>query len=72
MESALTTGRVVLFHVTLHNCCVGNNVLIENIQNYIANLAARIDNMRVKAVKSKNGKDWRAYYQFREAFLKYL
>lgn len=26
-----------LFHVTLHNCCVGNNVLIENIQNYIAN-----------------------------------
>ena len=24
--------------------------------------------MRVKAVKSKNGKDWRAYYQFREAF----
>ena len=35
----------------------------------IANLAARIDNMRVKAVKSKNGKDWRAYYQFQEAFL---
>lgn len=35
----------------------------------IANLAARIDNMRVKAVKSKNGKDWRAYYQFKEAFL---
>lgn len=35
----------------------------------IANLAARIDNMRIKAVKSKNGKDWRAYYQFQEAFL---
>lgn len=35
----------------------------------IVNLAARIDNMRIKAVKSKNGKDWRAYYQFQEAFL---
>ena len=26
-----------LFNVTLHNCRVGNNVLIENIPNYIAN-----------------------------------
>ena len=26
-----------LFNVTLHNCRVGNNVLIENIHNYIAN-----------------------------------
>lgn len=26
-----------LRHVTLHNCRVGNNILIENIQNYIAN-----------------------------------
>lgn len=26
-----------LFNVTLHNCRVGNNVLIENISNYIAN-----------------------------------
>jgi len=26
-----------LFHVTLHNCRIGNNVLIENIPNYIAN-----------------------------------
>ncbi|WP_280747282.1 DUF4954 family protein [Parabacteroides sp. PF5-9] len=26
-----------LRHVTLHNCVVGHNVLIENVQNYIAN-----------------------------------
>lgn len=26
-----------LRHVTLHNCHLGNNVLIENVQNYIAN-----------------------------------
>jgi NDP-sugar pyrophosphorylase family protein len=26
-----------LRHVTLHNCRIGNNVLIENVQNYIAN-----------------------------------
>lgn len=26
-----------MFNVTLHNCTVGNNVLIENIPNYIAN-----------------------------------
>lgn len=26
-----------LFNVTLHNCRIGNNVLIENIPNYIAN-----------------------------------
>ncbi len=26
-----------LRHVTLHNCSLGNNVLIENVQNYIAN-----------------------------------
>lgn len=26
-----------LRHVTLHNCRLGNNVLIENVQNYIAN-----------------------------------
>lgn len=26
-----------LRHVTLHNCTVGDNVLIENVQNYIAN-----------------------------------
>lgn len=26
-----------LFHVTLHNCRIGDNVLIENIPNYIAN-----------------------------------
>ena len=26
-----------LRHVTLHNCTLGDNVLIENVQNYIAN-----------------------------------
>ena len=26
-----------LHHVTLHNCSIGNNSLIENIPNYIAN-----------------------------------
>ncbi|MDR2627462.1 MAG: DUF4954 family protein [Dysgonamonadaceae bacterium] len=29
--------RAGLRHVTLHNCRIGNNVLIENVQNYIAN-----------------------------------
>lgn len=32
-------------------------------------LSLKIENMRVKAVKSKSSKDWRAYYQFQEAFL---
>lgn len=27
-----------LWHVTLHNCTVGNHVFIENVPNYIANL----------------------------------
>lgn len=40
-ESFTLAGGLVkhsgLFHVTLHNCRIGNDVLIENIQNYIAN-----------------------------------
>lgn len=31
------TRRAGLHHVTLHNCTVGNNTLIENVANYIAN-----------------------------------
>lgn len=32
-------------------------------------LSCKIENMRVKAVKSKSSKDWKVYYQFQEAFL---
>ncbi len=45
-------------HITLHNCKVGNNVLIENVQNYIANYTIGdnvfIQNIDVMVVTEKS------------------
>ena len=46
-----------LRHVTLHNCTLGDNVLIENVQNYIANYRIGddcfIQNINVMLVEGK-------------------
>lgn len=46
-----------LRHVTLHNCTLGDNVLIENVQNYIANYQIGddcfIQNINVMLVEGK-------------------
>lgn len=46
-----------LRHVTLHNCTLGDNVLIENVQNYIANYRIGADcfiqNINVLLVEGK-------------------
>lgn len=47
-----------LWHVTLHNCTVGNHVFIENIPNYIANYEicdhAFIQNVNLIVTEEKN------------------